>query len=123
MPPKLISDDGRNIVLRPLMYAAETTIARFAELMEFPILPCNLCGSQEQLMRKQVKIWLQALEKHAPQVRQSMLAAMMNVKPSQLLDRDLWQTLGLQVATESEATPAKTVAMLVSPQARRLPLV
>jgi tRNA 2-thiocytidine biosynthesis protein TtcA len=123
MPPKLISDDGRNIVLRPLMYAAETTIARFAELMEFPILPCNLCGSQEQLMRKQVKIWLQALEKHAPQVRQSMLAAMMNVKPSQLLDRDLWQTLGLQVATESEAKPAKTVATLVSPQARRLPLV
>jgi len=100
MPPKLISDDGRNTVIRPLLYTAEDTIARFAELMEFPILPCNLCGSQEQLMRKQVKRWLTELESHAPRARQSMLAAMMNVRPSQLLDRDLWKALGLSVAQQ-----------------------
>jgi len=105
MPPKLISDDGRNTVIRPLMYAAESSIARFAELMEFPILPCNLCGSQEQLMRKQVKKWLADLETHAPRARQSMLAAMMNVRPSQLLDRDLWRTLGLEVARERDEAP------------------
>lgn len=100
MPPKLISDDGRNTVIRPLMYAAERSIARFAELMAFPILPCNLCGSQEQLKRKQVKRLLNELEAHAPRVRESMLAAMMNVRPSQLLDRGLWSALSLPVATE-----------------------
>jgi tRNA 2-thiocytidine biosynthesis protein TtcA len=105
MPPKLISDDGRNTVIRPLLYAAEASIARFAELMQFPILPCNLCGSQEQLMRKQVKRWLSELEVHAPRARQSMLAAMMNVRPSQLLDRGLWNELGLSVARESEERP------------------
>jgi len=107
MPPKLISDDGRNTVLRPLMYAAESSIARFAELLGFPILPCNLCGSQEQLMRKQVKQWLTQLETHAPRARQSMLAAMMNVRPSQLLDRDLWQALGLPVAREADEEGAE----------------
>jgi tRNA 2-thiocytidine biosynthesis protein TtcA len=100
MPPKLISDDGRNTVIRPLMYAAEKNIARFAELMEFPILPCNLCGSQEQLKRKQVKRLLNELEAHAPRIRESMLAAMMNVRPSQLLDRGLWRALGLPVAEQ-----------------------
>lgn len=106
MPPKLISDDGRNTVIRPLMYAAETSIARFSELMEFPILPCNLCGSQEQLKRKQVKRFLNELETHAPRARESMLAAMMNVRPSQLLDRGLWSALGLPVAQE-QADAAK----------------
>ena len=71
MPPKLISDDGRNTVIRPLAYAAEKTIARYAELAQFPILPCNLCGSQEQLMRKQVKRLLNELEASAPRVRES----------------------------------------------------
>jgi tRNA 2-thiocytidine biosynthesis protein TtcA len=106
LPPKLISDDGRNTVIRPLMYAAEPTIARFAELMEFPILPCNLCGSQEQLKRKQVKRLLNELETHAPRARQSMLAAMMNVRPSQLLDRDLWRALGLAVVAEGASSEA-----------------
>ena len=119
MPPKLISDDGRNTVIRPLMYAAESSIARFAELMEFPILPCNLCGSQEQLMRKQVKKWLGDLEVHAPRARQSMLAAMMNVRPSQLLDRGLWQALGLEVAKEREGAPV----VLEAEDRKRLPLL
>jgi tRNA 2-thiocytidine biosynthesis protein TtcA len=119
MPPKLISDDGRNTVIRPLLYAAEASIARFASLQGFPILPCNLCGSQEQLMRKQVKQWLTQLEAIAPRARQSMLAAMMNVRPSQLLDKELWQSLGLSVAREGEGTaPAPAPA-----QARRLPVL
>jgi tRNA 2-thiocytidine biosynthesis protein TtcA len=102
MPPKLISDDGRNVVIRPLAYVAENTIARYAELKAFPILPCNLCGSQEHLMRKQIKQWLTQLEAHAPRARQSMLAAMMNIRPSQLLDKGLWQALGLPVATQGD---------------------
>jgi tRNA 2-thiocytidine biosynthesis protein TtcA len=104
MPPKLVSDDGRNVVVRPLIYASEVKIARYAELMGFPILPCDLCGSQEQLKRKQVKRWLTELETLAPRARESMLAAMMNVRPSQLLDKGLWSTLGLPVA-QTEPTP------------------
>lgn len=120
MPPKLISDDGRNTVIRPLLYASEQSIARFAELMEFPILPCNLCGSQQHLMRKQVKRWLSDLEAHAPRARQSMLAAMMNVRPSQLLDRSLWSALGLSVAREGEETSEPSAAV---PDRPRLPLL
>jgi tRNA 2-thiocytidine biosynthesis protein TtcA len=124
MPPKLVSDDGRNIVIRPLAYAAEKTIARYAQLMEFPILPCNLCGSQEQLMRKQVKRLLSELEVSAPRVRESMLAAMTNVRPSQLLDRELWRALDLPVARDLEPTREATVTDEDTPAARaRLPLL
>jgi tRNA 2-thiocytidine biosynthesis protein TtcA len=131
MPPKLVSDDGRNVVIRPLMYCAEQTIARYAELMAYPILPCNLCGSQEQLKRKQVKRFLNELEASAPRARESMLAAMMNVRPSQLLDRGLWQQLGLAVSEDRAdhepprpplplppmaSTPAETDTLLVPPE-------
>jgi tRNA 2-thiocytidine biosynthesis protein TtcA len=115
MPPKLLSDDGRNVVIRPLTYVAEKTIARYAELKAFPILPCNLCGSQEQLMRKQLKQWLLQLEQHAPRARESMLAAMMNVRPSQLLDKGLWQSLGLEVAKQSAAEPVSEPGRLHLP--------
>jgi tRNA 2-thiocytidine biosynthesis protein TtcA len=98
MPPKLVSDDGRNVVIRPLLYAAESTIAELAALLAFPILPCDLCGSQENLMRKQVKNLLATLEQSAPQVKESMLAALSNVRASHLLDTGLWQQLGLSVA-------------------------
>ena len=98
MPPKLVSDDGRNVVIRPLLYAAESTIAELAALLAFPILPCDLCGSQENLMRKQVKNLLATLEQTAPQVKESMLAALGNVRASHLLDTELWQKLGLSVA-------------------------
>jgi tRNA 2-thiocytidine biosynthesis protein TtcA len=121
MPPKLISDDGRNVVIRPLAYVAEKNIARYAELMQFPILPCNLCGSQEQLMRKQVKRLLTDLEASAPRVRESMLAAMSNVRPSQLLDRELWRALDLPVARSSEDPSDRTVTE--EDVARRLPLI
>lgn len=85
MPAKLSSDDERNTVIRPLLYCAERDIAAYAEEMSFPILPCNLCGSQETLWRQQVKQMLDELERRAPKVRQSMLAALKNVHTSHLL--------------------------------------
>lgn len=121
MPPKLISDDGRNVVIRPLLYAAEDTIARFATAMAFPILPCNLCGSQEQLKRKQVKQWLAQLEAAAPRAKQSMLAAMMNVRPSQLADKGLWRALELAVAKDAGA--AGDPGQAAPRPALRLPVV
>ncbi len=105
MPPKLVSDDQRNIVIRPLLYASETRIAELAKVLEFPILPCDLCGSQENLMRKQVKNLLVTLEQAAPQVKESILAALGNVRASHLLDVALWQKLGLSVAEDPGADP------------------
>jgi tRNA 2-thiocytidine biosynthesis protein TtcA len=85
MPAKLSSDDGRNVVIRPLLYCAERDLAAYAEQMGFPILPCNLCGSQKDLWRQQVKQMLDDLELRAPKVRQSMLAALKNVHTTHLL--------------------------------------
>lgn len=131
MPPKLISKDERNIVIRPLLYAHESVIARYAALKRFPILPCDLCGSQEQLKRKQMKRLLTELEKIAPKARESMLSAMGNVKAAHLLDVDLWKALDLKVAQEAEAQPSAcaTVDNIVASQSivddgiRRLPLL
>ena len=85
MPAKLVSDDGRNTVIRPLLYCSERDIAAYSEQAGFPIIPCNLCGSQENLWRQQVKEMLDAIEKRAPRVRQSMLAALKNVHIRHLL--------------------------------------
>jgi tRNA 2-thiocytidine biosynthesis protein TtcA len=85
MPAKLVSDDGRNTVIRPLLYSSERDIAAYSEQLDFPIIPCNLCGSQENLWRQQVKEMLDDVEKRAPQVRESMLAALKNVRSSHLL--------------------------------------
>ena len=89
MPARLTSDDGRHVVIRPLIYCAEAQLAALAEARRFPILPCNLCGSQSEAQRKQMKALITELERSNPTLRQTMLAALGNVVPTHLLDRDL----------------------------------
>jgi len=90
MPPKLLSDDKKNTVIRPLAYAKETDIAHYAELKKFPIIPCNLCGSQENLQRKQIKKMLTNWEQQFPGRLQSIFSSLSNVAPSHLLDPSLF---------------------------------
>ncbi len=89
MPPKLRSDDGRNTIVRPLALCGEAEIAEYAELMEFPIIPCDLCGSQDNLKRVEMRELLARLEQGNPGIRKNLLAALGNVKPSHLLDPSL----------------------------------
>ncbi|MCU7372255.1 tRNA 2-thiocytidine(32) synthetase TtcA [Paucibacter sp. O1-1] len=90
MPPKLVSDDGRNVVIRPLAYVREPDLVRWAEHREFPIIPCNLCGSQENLQRVQVKAMLNDWDRRFPGRVENMFTAMSNIVPSHMMDRKLF---------------------------------
>lgn len=102
MPPKLLSDDGRNIVIRPLAYCREKDIARYAEIMEFPIIPCNLCGSQDNLQRQMIKQMLNDWEKSHPSRIEAIFTALQNVAPSQLADRQLFDFENLTLDRSGE---------------------
>jgi tRNA 2-thiocytidine biosynthesis protein TtcA len=95
MPPKLINDEGDVMVLRPLAYCAEADLARFAEAMRFPIIPCDLCGSQDGLQRNAMKAMLDDIERRMPGRKDTMIRALTNVRPSHLLDRKLFDFAGL----------------------------
>jgi len=99
MPPKLVSNDGRNTVIRPLAYCSEKDIADYASQRDFPIIPCDLCGSQSNLKRARMKKLISQLEEEIPHVRASMLNALSNVVPAHLLDHELFdfKTLGTAV--------------------------
>ena len=90
MPPKLVTDKGDHIVIRPLAFCAEKDIARFARAMEFPIIPCNLCGAQENLQRQNIKGMLAEWERQYPGRTQTIFTAMQSVSPSHLLDETLF---------------------------------
>ncbi|TIV13923.1 MAG: tRNA 2-thiocytidine(32) synthetase TtcA, partial [Mesorhizobium sp.] len=95
MPPKLLNDEGDVMVLRPLAYSAEADLEKFANAMKFPIIPCDLCGSQEGLQRNAMKAMLDDIEKRMPGRKDTMIRAMTNVRPSHLLDRKLFDFAAL----------------------------
>ncbi|PZR57937.1 MAG: tRNA 2-thiocytidine(32) synthetase TtcA [Stutzerimonas stutzeri] len=95
MPPKLLSDNGKHVVIRPLAYVREDDIAAYAEAKSFPIIPCNLCGSQENLQRKQVKKMMDAWERETPGRIETIARALGDIRPSQLSDPNLFDFLSL----------------------------
>ena len=95
MPPKLLSDDGRNVVIRPLAYCRERDLAAYAEIRQFPIIPCNLCGSQPNLQRQAIKSLLRQWEKQFPGRVENIFAALQNVAPSHLADSKLFDFVAL----------------------------
>ena len=96
MPPKLLSDNKRHIVIRPLAYCQEKDIIKYAQEQEFPIIPCNLCGSQENLMRQRVKMLILQLAKENPKIPSNMLHALTSVRLSQLMDKKHWNFRDLE---------------------------
>jgi tRNA 2-thiocytidine biosynthesis protein TtcA len=109
MPPKLVSDDGKHVVIRPLAYVQEADLEAYAELRAFPIIPCDLCGSQEQLQRKQVKAMLREWDRKHPGRIETIFGALTNVAPSHLLDRTLHDFANIEATGETKPTPIKLV--------------
>lgn len=100
MPPKLLSDNKKHIVIRPLAYCQEKDIIAYAKEQQFPIIPCNLCGSQENLMRRRVKQVIDQLAADNPKVPSNMLHALRSIKPSQLMDDNFWNFKRLEESLE-----------------------
>lgn len=107
MPPKLRSDDGKNMVIRPLAYCKEQDIVKYNEYMQFPIIPCNLCGSQENLQRQAMKQMLEGWDKLFPGRLESIFSSLRNVAPTQLADTQLFDFIGLQLDRSGDEMPAK----------------
>jgi len=105
MPPKLVSDDGKHVVIRPLAYVQEADLEAYARLRAFPIIPCDLCGSQDQLQRKQVKAMLREWENKQPGRLDSIFGALTNVAPSHLLDRKLFDFANIETKADVDAVP------------------
>ena len=103
MPPKLVSDDGQHVVIRPLAYVAEADLARWAALRAYPIIPCTLCGSQPNLQRVRIGAMLREWEREQPGRTDRIFAAMTHVVPSHLLDRNLFPFAGLQATGTPDA--------------------
>lgn len=103
MPPKLQSDDGKQIVIRPLAYVKEADLIRYADVKQFPIIPCDLCGSQENLQRKQIKGLMREWEKKFPGRVDNIFSALSTVVPSHLMDRDLFGFADLKATGEADA--------------------
>ena len=99
MPPKLVTDDGAHVVIRPLAYCAESQIAKFARGMEFPIIPCNLCGSQDNMQRQKIREMMADWDKRFPGRTESVFTAMQNIVPSHLADNSLFDFQGLTLDT------------------------
>jgi tRNA 2-thiocytidine biosynthesis protein TtcA len=97
MPPKLLSDNKKHIVIRPLTYCQEKDIIEYAQEQKFPIIPCTLCGSQENLVRQRVKVLIDQLAQENPKIPSNMLHALSSVKPSQLMDKKLWDFKNLEI--------------------------
>ncbi|HEX4330942.1 MAG TPA: tRNA 2-thiocytidine(32) synthetase TtcA [Usitatibacter sp.] len=104
MPPKLVSDDGKHVVIRPLAYVEEADLEAYAQVKGFPIIPCDLCGSQDQLQRKQAKAMLRDWEKKHPGRLDTIFGALTNVAPSHLLDRSLFDFANIEATGEPGPT-------------------
>lgn len=103
MPPKLLSDSKKNIVIRPMVYCQEKDIITYAKERKYPIIPCNLCGAQENLVRVKIKKLIDELALDNPKVPSNLLSALQNISPSQLMDHNLWDFKGLKMGSNLDA--------------------
>jgi len=120
MPPKLLSDDGRNVVIRPLAYCSEEDISEYALARQFPVIPCDLCGSQPNLQRQQIKSMLTEWKKKHPGRVENIFRSIANVSPSQLADHELFDFINLEIdpGTSGESTnwlPASSGIQIAKP--------
>ena len=109
MPPKLVSDDKQHIVIRPLVYCIEKDIQAYADIKKFPIIPCNLCGSQPNLERKKIKEMLAAWEKESPGRNKTIFSSLRRLKPSHLLDKDAFNFSHLDQIREFSADAGNAI--------------